>query len=31
VYADPISALFLRVGAPGGRWRWPPRSHGTIP
>jgi hypothetical protein len=31
VYADPISALFLRRGALGPRWRWPPRADGTIP
>lgn len=31
VYADPISALFLRRGASGRPWRWPPLSDGTIP
>lgn len=31
VYADPISALFLRRGTGGVRWLWPQPSHGTIP
>jgi hypothetical protein len=31
VYADPISALFLRRGTSGAPWRWPLPSNGTIP
>ncbi len=31
VYADPISAVFLRRGTSGGPWHWPRPSGGTIP
>jgi len=31
VYADPISAVFLRRGTSGGPWQWPRPSGGTIP